>query len=253
MKICTAQTKPIKGNILKNIKAHLDLIELAVKMNTEMIVFPELSISGYEPTLAQELATTSDDSRFDIFQDVCDKNNIVIAIGAPIKKTNGVNIGMILFSPHQNRVTYLKKHLYHTETDYFVSGDSLTNLTINNTNIGLAICYEISVQEHQVTSAENGAELYVAGVVESVDGIDGALNKMSAIAKKYSMITLMSNCIGLSGKYNCAGKSSIWNEKGELIDQLGSSEVGILVYDTKSLEISRRIQRIEICLKENTK
>ena len=49
MKISVAQTKPVKGNIESNIDHHKKIIDLAVSYETDIIVFPELSITGYEP------------------------------------------------------------------------------------------------------------------------------------------------------------------------------------------------------------
>ena len=52
MKICAAQTRPVKGNIQQNIENHKKLINLAVVNGADIIIFPELSITGYEPELA---------------------------------------------------------------------------------------------------------------------------------------------------------------------------------------------------------
>jgi len=242
MRICAAQTKPIKGDFKQNIKNHLSLIELASEGNVDLVIFPELSISGYEPTLAKELATNSEDKRFDIFQAKSDQNDMVIAIGSPLLNKRDICIGMIVFQPKKKRTTYLKKHLFHTEEEFFKSGQSVTNLNVKDVNVGLAICYELSVAEHQKVASENGAEIYIASVVESIEGIDNSLNKMSKTASNYSMVTLMSNCIGISGKYECAGKSSIWNQEGELIGQLSSYEESVLIYDTQSKEILKKIK-----------
>ena len=234
MIISAAQPQPFKGDFQKNIEAHLHLIGLALEKEAELIVFPELSVSGYEPSLARELATTPDDHRFDVFQDLCDTKGVTIAIGAPLIYNQEVSIGMVIFRPQLERYAYLKKYLHHTETEFFVSGGGPTNLSVNNVNTGPAICYEISVPEHQKTAAENGAEIYFAGIVEDKKGIDRTLNKMSATAQKYSMVCLMSNCVGISGNFDCAGKSSIWNREGKLVGQLNGVETGVLVYDTGS-------------------
>ena len=45
MKICVAQTKPVKGDIEANIHSHEKLIEMAVSVGTDFITFPELSIT----------------------------------------------------------------------------------------------------------------------------------------------------------------------------------------------------------------
>lgn len=76
MKICVAQTKPVKGDIKSNIEAHKKLIDLTVLNKAELIIFPELSITSYEPELAKELATDKEDSRFDDFQHISDTKEI---------------------------------------------------------------------------------------------------------------------------------------------------------------------------------
>jgi len=43
----------------------------------------------------------------------------------------------------------------------------------------------------------------------------------------------------------CAGKSSVWNEKGELIGQLGAKEEGLIIFDTKSKELITAMHIIE--------
>ena len=81
MKICVAQTKSLKGNVQKNIKNHLQSIKNAIELNSDLIIFPELSITNYEPSLAKELATKIKDSIFNPFKELSDENNIIIGIG----------------------------------------------------------------------------------------------------------------------------------------------------------------------------
>ncbi len=78
--------------------------------------------------------------------------------------------------------------------------------------------------------------------LDSSEGIGRSLEKMSKTASDYSMLTLMLNCIGVSWKYQGAGKSSIWNQKGVLIGQLNSTEEGVLIYDTESKETFKKIK-----------
>ena len=47
------------------------------------------------------------------------------------------------------------------------------------------------------------------------------------------LVTFMPNYVGMSGGYECAGRSSVWNKKGELMGQLGNKPEGLLVYDTQ--------------------
>jgi len=53
-----AQIKSKKGNIQGNIESHKKWIELAASEKADLIVFPELALTGYAPELAAEMATT---------------------------------------------------------------------------------------------------------------------------------------------------------------------------------------------------
>jgi predicted amidohydrolase len=234
MKVCAAQTRPIKGDIQGNIDNHKELINLAVSSRVDTIIFPELSVTGYEPELAKELKTDRDDSRFDDFQKISNTNQITIGVGVPTKNTTGICISIVLFQPHKARQIYSKKYLHSDEEDFFISGQSSISLLGRKTNIALAICYELSVLEHAENAFKSGAEMYIASVAKSVDGVDNAIKRLSEIATKYSMTVLMSNCVGQAGGMECGGKTSIWNNKGLLIGQLDNTNEGIIIIDTET-------------------
>ncbi len=237
MKICVAQTRPVKGDIQSNIDNHKKLIELAVSNGADTVIFPELSLTGYEPELSKELATNQEDSRFDNFQKISNTRQVTIGGGVPTRNNTGICISMVLFQPHQARQTHSKNYLHPDEEEFFISGHSSTSLIGNKTNIALAICYELSVPEHSENAFKSGAEIYVASVAKSANGVDKAIKSLAEIAIKYSMTVLMSNCVGQSGGYECAGKSSIWNNKGLLVGQLNNTNEGIIIIDTDTNEV----------------
>ncbi len=237
MKICVAQTKPVTGNIEKNIANHQKLIDRAISHGADTIIFPELSLTGYEPELAAGLATNSYDSRLDVFHQIRNLNQITIGVGMPINTDDGVSIGMVLFQPGKDRQTYFKKYLHADEEPYFVSQSNTIGLIGYEENIALSICYEISVAKHAEEAACHGAKFYIASVAKFNNGIENALHRLADIAKKYSMTVLMSNCIGTSDGQQCAGKSSIWNDEGYLIGQLDDISEGLLLIDTQTKEV----------------
>jgi predicted amidohydrolase len=232
MKLCVAQTKPVKGDISRNIINHKKFIELAVFQNADMIIFPELSLTGYEPTLAKELAIHPDDERLDGFQIISNKNQITIGVGVPTKAVDGINISMIIFQPHFPRQVYSKTYLHLDEEPYFVSGQGITSIIVKENNIAFAICYELSIPEHAENASRNGAHVYIASVAKSDAGVKEASEMLSKLAAKYSMPVLMSNCIGLSDNFQSAGASSVWCEDGTLQHKLDSQSEGILIFDT---------------------
>lgn len=230
MKICVAQTRPIKGEIDKNIQIHKKFIDLATSKGANMIFFPELSLTGYEPKLAKHLATTQDDTRFDDFQKISDSHNITVGVGMPTKSNSGILISMIIFQPNKSRQTYSKQILHSDEFPYFVHGQQQIILTAEK-KIAPAFCYESLQLEHSERAFNSGVEIYIASVAKSANGVAKAIKHYPDIAKKYSMTVLMSNCLGPCDDFESVGKSAIWNKNGLLVEQLDETE-GILLYDT---------------------
>jgi len=66
MKIAAAQIKPIDKNIDANIQNHLRMIELAAQQNVKLILFPEMSLTGYERDKAEALSFTENDERLSV-------------------------------------------------------------------------------------------------------------------------------------------------------------------------------------------
>jgi predicted amidohydrolase len=241
MKLCAVQARPVKGDIYRNINNHKKLLNLATANGAETIIFPELSLTGYEPDLARELATHAGDSRFNDFQMFSDEQGVTIGVGMPTKKDEGTCISMIFFQPKTERQTYSKKFIHFDEEEIFIPGkNSLVTLS-GHPETALAICYEISVHEHAEKAFSSGATIYLASVAKTAEGTEKAITRLAAIAKDYSMTVLMSNCVGLSGGYECAGRSSAWNDQGELVGQLNETDEGILIFDTDTGEKIERI------------
>lgn len=238
MKICAAQINSIPGNIQENIENHKKWINLAASFSADAVFFPELSLTGYEPNLAKKLAVNLDDKRLGVFQRISDSSHISIGIGAPTRHRNGICISMVIFQPKQKRRLYSKQYLHEDEEPYFVSGNKSPLLTIGNQKIAIAICYEISVPAHCKMAYESGATIYLGSVAKFTSGIDKAVEKLSQIADKYSMTVLMANCIGVADGQKCAGKSSVWNDRGILLGQLNDSDEGMLILDTQTQMIS---------------
>ena len=249
MKICIAQTRAVKGDIEANLVNHKKVIELSASHGAEMIIFPELSLTGYEPELANALATNKDDEQFNELQQASDEKNIMIGAGIPVRSGKDVLIGMIIFRPLQPRQTYFKQYLHPDEEPWFVKGLPQQILEGFNDHIALAICYEISVPDHARRAHESGAKIYIASVAKTVEGMERAFGTLAATAEKYSMVVLVSNCVGECEGKEAGGRSAIWNDKGMLLEQLNDKDEGIIIFDTNTMETIKE-QKVDFLLRE---
>src|ERR1700749_1125514 len=139
MRICVAQTRPVRGDIESNIDGHKKLIDLSVAHGAAAIVFPELSMTGYEPELSNELATNQDDARFDAFQKIADDRSLTIGVGVPTKNGERVYISTVIFRPRGSRQTYSKRYLHPDEEKFFTAGQTFAGAISDSVNVALAI------------------------------------------------------------------------------------------------------------------
>lgn len=240
MKICLAQIKPVKGNISANIEAHTKFIELALSLNAEAIFFPELSLTGYEPELAKLVATNQEDNRLAVFQEICDKNKIIIGLGLPTISESHIRISMVIFEPKKARQTYSKQLLHSDELPYFTHGNEQVIVKANGINIAAAICYESLQSVHAENAFKLGAQLYLASVAKPENGIKKAFVHYPTVAKRYAMPVLMVNAVGYCDNFLSVGNSAVWSKEGTLVGQLDDKTEGILLFDTETEVIVKR-------------
>lgn len=233
MNICLIQHSSNKGDVAKNIENHITLMKSADPRHVDLFVFPELSITGYEPTIAQALVTSIENPIYNSLQHFADKYDTAISIGAPTIGVDGHHISMIIFSPHQKRKIYSKQILHKDELPYFTHGTQPNILTIKGTRIALGICYETLQKSHFEKSIKNNADIYIASVAKSQDGITKALDHFPTLAHKYKTPICMVNSIGTNDNFISAGQSAVWNSFGKKLCILGSDKQGWINFDTQ--------------------
>lgn len=237
MKICASQVRPHRGDILKNIESHLKFIEHASTVGANLIVFPELSLTGYEPGLAGKLAMEQDDSRLDVFREKSNEENITICAGLPTIGESGVHISMAIFKPGENTQIYSKQLLHPDEIPYFIPWEDELLLNIDGKRIVPAICYEALCSEHSENAGNRNADIYLTSVVKSAEGIEKAYKLFPDIAKQHTMTVLMSNAVGDCEIFRSNGSSACWDESGSLVGSLDDVSEGLLVYDLSTSEV----------------
>ncbi|NHF67533.1 carbon-nitrogen hydrolase family protein [Xanthomonas hortorum] len=238
MKLIAAQISSIPGEIGKNISKHLDVIRLAASKDADVLVFPELSLTGYKPRLAGALAAHPTDRCFDEFQVLSNRHGMLIAVGAPTKGTKGTEISMICFQPGLERTIYSKQQLHLDELPFFTPATEQRVLRHADQVLAPAICYESLQASHAEQAAASGAGVYLASVAKSERGVTSAYSHYPKIAEKHSMTVLMANCVGPADTFIGAGRSAIWSSDGDLVCSADAFQEALVAYDTRDGEAS---------------
>lgn len=231
MKIALVQIEAIPGNIEKNTEKHLDFIERASLHHPDLIAFPELSLTGYEPNLATALAMDENDVRLEVFERCSQRHGVSIAVGFPLRSPEGIYIGMVIFHPDGKKQVYRKQMLHDEEKPFFIAGSGQVLIEIKELKVALAICYEAFQELHLLRCLDRGADIYLATASKHFDGVRAAYRFIRENAPKHSIPMLMANSVGHCDNFLSAGGTSIWSAKGILLQQLGYSEEGILHFE----------------------
>jgi len=234
MNICAVQCRAVPGDIAANLERHLMFVTRASELGADLVFFPELSITGYEPRLARSLALSLNDSRLDVLQESSDRYGITIGVGAPHAESPGKipSIAMFWFSPTQPRRVYAKQHLHEDELRWFDSGEQPCVLDCDSRRIATAICYESVLDQHAEQALEHGANVYLVSVAKPAHAIERAHAHYSGIARRHGMQVVLANAIGPSDNFISAGRSAAWDVGGDCLGEINGGEEGLVVFDS---------------------
>lgn len=235
MIFASAQTKPKRGDIESNLIDHYNMIDLAYKNRVDLIVFPEMSITGYEREKASTLAFSETDSRLNKLRQLSVDTKMILIVGAPILIKDKLYIGAFIIKPDHSISTYTKQHLHKGEDEYFDSSFDYNPLINLDTEwISVAICADIMNPKHADSARKNGSTLYIASLFFTPNGIADAHKRLSDYAKQYSMNVLMTNYCGQSWGLDSGGQSAFWDKNGDLIVVIDKTDSGLLIVESSN-------------------
>ena len=231
MRIGLAQLYFKAGDVDYNAQKHVSSIQAVYKQGAEAIFFSELSLTGYEPTLAGELAFSLHDPRLKAFQTLSDDLHMTLGIGLPMQYPDGIHIDMALFQPDEEVFFYSKQCLHSDEEPFFTPGNHQQFVNLGKHRAGLAICYESLNAAHFSHCLKLGATAYLASVAKHNKGITQAWKHYADLAQNHKMPVAVVNAIGPSDNFICGGQTACWDVEGNLQGSLSANEEGLLMVD----------------------
>ncbi len=240
--IAAAQTVPVRGEIDANLERHLQLVDVAADEGTQVLVFPELSLTGYELDLGGSLAFSETDPRLDPLVDAASSRAMTLVVGAPVTMAGGLHIGALIISPNREVSVYTKHHLGAfsnsaavdgivppAERTFFEPGDSNPLVRLGDQLAAVAVCADTGRPSHPQRAADRGAKIYLASMFVIPSEFEAETANLKASATQHSMTVVFANYGGPSGGLASAGRSSIWSERGVLLARLGPTGAGVVI------------------------
>lgn len=232
--IVAAQTAAVRGEMDENIARHLRLVRAAASFGADLVVFPELSLTGYELDVARDLQLEPEDPKLEPLRNAAAEYGMHVLVGAPWR--SGLDkpwLGAFLFSPERT-LAYAKIHVHESEDAYFAPGREGCVVSIRGVGVGVAICADTNFPAHAAEAAANGADVYVASVMKTEEKYPGHAEKLKDYAVRHGMAALTANFTGPTGNKMSAGKSAIWDERGQVVAQAETSGEALVFAQRKN-------------------
>ena len=219
--IGAAQSPSVPGDVARNVTTHLAFVRAAVHHGVQVLVFPELSLTGYEPALLAANVLDADHPALAPLRQAAHDHGIALVVGAPVAPVaEGAlpAIGAWVLGADGSAALYRKRHLHASEEAFASAGaeDAQVHLLAGEPT-AMAVCADLTHAEHAQAAQGAGAALYAAGALISAAGYGPESEMLHRYAREHGMAVLLANYSGASGGYQSAGRSAVWEPGGRCV------------------------------------
>src|SRR5436190_10999028 len=145
MKVAAAQISCLLGDPKANLLKVRDFSRRACNAGVELIVFPEMTDTGYSMSVIQAHANSWTSGFVPGLQEIAAKFSIAIVCGVSERDGTSIYNSLVLVDQHGKIAgKYRKTHLYAVapveEQKCFVSGDTFASFALGDLLFGFSIC-----------------------------------------------------------------------------------------------------------------
>jgi predicted amidohydrolase len=244
---------PHLGDVKKNLELHRELITTAKKDGVELLIFPELSLTGYTlKDLVQDVAVIPDKSP--VFTELKEMSReLPFVCGFVEDKDSGLMFNSAGYFAggevqHIHRKVYLPTYGMFEEAKFFAQGKNFLTFPTPFGRVGLLICYDFLHYGASYLLFSGGADLIIAisaapgrGFPESGEDEFATCHMWElmgeTISRFSSVFVFYCNRVGFEEGKAFAGGSFIYNPAGRLLAKAGCTDDILLTQDLNLDEI----------------
>lgn len=258
-RIALAQTDAKVGDIDSNLGHHLEAIEKAKQEGAQLVVFPELSLTGYTlRDLAWDVSLNPfHDPRLSPLREASKSISIVIGLVESGENHGVYNSAIFLEGGtirHVHRKIYPPTYGMFEEGRYFSQGKSLAAFDSNLGRFGLLVCEDLWHMSLPYLLALDGAEV-IFSLTASPSRLATGNSEMEtarvnheqhrSYARLLSSYIVFCNRVGFEDGVNFWGGSAVVSPGGVMISAGKMFQEDLVLADIDSLEVqrSRRFSR----------
>lgn len=232
MLLSIAQINLHVGNIQANVNKIIERIDRARGDGASIVMFPEMTITGYSPEDLLLRPAFLDQSASALMEVARKSVGIDVLVGHPTLRGGKLFNSLSLVRDGRISVTYDKKQLPNygvfDERRYFCAGSETTTILLNSMPAALSICEDLWSPEHAKAARDIGAELILSANASPFRAtISGQRKKILAQrAQEAGAAIVYVNLVGGQDELVFDGGSFAVNKTGHVIFEAPQFEEG---------------------------
>ncbi|MCG7338340.1 carbon-nitrogen hydrolase family protein [Staphylococcus sp. ACRSN] len=223
MIISLAQFEPNLGDLKHNIDSICDILIKESELYSDLVLFPELSISGYiqEAELLDRVAFTDTSRILQKIKTTCADYNIDTVVSFPEVEGTLYFISS-LYIDHKGEILgkYRKTHLFSDEQNLFHRGHSYPIVESRFGNVGLMICYDLEFPEVARILKLKGAEFILISTANMEPYAKHQDVYIASRALENEIPIAIANQYGSNGEFVFFGHSAVYDHNANCLLQL---------------------------------
>lgn len=218
-----AQTNPVVGDVSTNIEAAEEILSKARVEGSDLVVFPELFLTGYH--IGSEADELTDEAHEAIGLLRQYSEDLVVVMGTPLHSDSGIRNSALVLDDGAILGRYHKTHLWGDEPGIFEAGSEFPTFDTSVGTLGIQICYDVEFPEVSRMLTMNGADTLVTISANMRPCMRDQELYHGARALENGRSHVLCNRVGEERGVDFFGRSGIVNHRGRRILSLGADIV----------------------------
>lgn len=237
MQIAIPQLNYKAGDIQGNSEKIISAIQRARKEKAELILFPELAVSGALPQDLLETEKFISECRMAIEKIATHCTHLAAIIGGPnLDSENGIMYNSAYFIQDGEVVDGVHKNILSdydifSESRYFIAGED--NIPIRYKNQNIRIIFD--EYEAEFIEKTDSFVIYMGMTPFSIESTANKKQVLATLAQKYAKNIIAINHLGSYTSVLFDGNSMVYNYKGKQTNQLHEFAEDFQIVDTRIL------------------
>ncbi len=240
LRVTIAQLNPTLGDFEENLKKAKEALEVAEKDKSDVVVFPELFLSGYPPEdLVMRLSFLKENREsLEEFASLTRGKDTVCVVGFVDSDEDVYNAAAVVKDGEilgVYRKMFLPNYSVFDEKRYFKPGDKLMVLKMGDVRVGITICEDIWNPVEPLASLSLGNNVHVVLNLSASPYYIGkpSLREKYLSVKSYDhhVALVYCNMVGAQDELVFDGGSLVVDAKGNLVARAKFFEEDVLTVD----------------------